>query len=175
MLKQRIEISLNDITKLHVDAIVNAANWELQAGGGVCGAIFRAAGGKLQEECNQLAPCPVGKAVVTTGYQLPAEWIIHAVGPRYQDYSNAEEASRLLASAYLESLRLATQLGLKSIAFPSISTGIFGFPLEKACPIALRTTMDYLKSHETPWKVHFCCYSELDLAFYEKSFSAMAC
>src|SRR5262245_9747250 len=124
------EVLLGDITHLHVDAIVNAANEQLARGGGVCGAIHRAAGPELALACRDLGGCPTGEARITPGFDLPAPWIIHAVGPVWQGGNRQEDA--LLAGAYRNSLALAERQQLRSIAFPAISTGIFGFPLERA-------------------------------------------
>ena len=129
-----VEVVASDITKVAADAIVNAANSELHAGGGVCGAIFRAAGAeKLARACNELGQCPTGQAAITPAFDIPtAKYIIHAVGPVYASYTPAE-ARRLLRSAYASALRLGAQHGCKSIALPAISTGIYGYPLESAC------------------------------------------
>ena len=168
----RMQIVQGDITHLSVEAVVNAANEDLWEGGGVCGAIFRAAGGDLQSECKQLAPCPVGSAVLTHGYGLSPARIIHAVGPQFHQYS-LEDAESLLASAYRESLRIASEKGLKSIAFPSISTGIYGFPIERACPIALKTVAAFLKDHPLPQEVLFCCYGKPDFDLYVKNLAEL--
>ena len=129
------EILIGDLVALpfRVGAVVNAANTKLLTGGGVCGVIFRAAGPDLQSACDKVAPCPIGEARITPAFAINAEHIIHAVGPRYRDGSAAEKA--LLASAYTSALRLADDAGLESIAFPAISTGIYGFPPEGAAPI----------------------------------------
>jgi O-acetyl-ADP-ribose deacetylase (regulator of RNase III) len=132
-----IETWLGDITTLYVDAIVNAANERLAPGGGVCGAIHRAAGPRLAEECDRVAPCPTGEAVATGGYALPARWVIHAVGPVWHGGGHGEVD--LLASAYRRSVEVADELGARSVAFPAISTGIFGFPAEVAAATAVST------------------------------------
>jgi O-acetyl-ADP-ribose deacetylase (regulator of RNase III) len=142
-----LEIVRNDITKMEVDTIVNAANSQLQRGSGVCGAIFEAAGAELlQFECDTLAPCPVGQAVITLGYHLPANYIIHTVGPVWQGGEQGEEA--LLASCYTSSLSLAKERGINSIAFPLISSGIYGYPKELALQIAMKTIGNFLQEHE---------------------------
>ena len=137
-----------DITKMNVDAIVNAANTELQRGGGVCGAIFQAAGAdRLQASCNPLAPIQTGQAVITPGFDLPAKYIIHTAGPVY-DSQKAEESERLLRSAYTESLRLAAENGCESIAFPLISSGIYGYPKDEALRVATEAIRDFLADRE---------------------------
>ncbi len=137
-----------DITKMKVDAIVNAANTELQMGGGVCGAIFRAAGAeKLQAACNKVAPIKTGCAALTPGFALAAKYIIHAAGPIYR-HQNRGQAALLLCSAYTESLKLALAHGCKSIAFPLISSGIYGYPKAEALDVASAAIQDFLASHD---------------------------
>ena len=135
-LGDRLQIAQIDITTLDVDAIVNAANVALMPGGGVCGAIHRAAGPELGEACREIGPCPRGEVRVTRGYRLKARWVIHAVGPVWMDGTNEE--GRALASCYRSALQLASDRGLRTVAFPAISTGTFGFPLPRATTIALR-------------------------------------
>lgn len=137
-----------DLTQMKVDAIVNAANTSLQMGGGVCGAIFRAAGvQQLQEACNKLAPIQTGEAVLTPGFNLPARFIIHTAGPIY-DASNPKESERLLRASYLNSLQLAASQGFKSIAFPLISSGIYGYPKEEALQVATAVIKSFLSEHD---------------------------
>ena len=162
----RIRIIDGDITTLAVDAIVNAANDRLAAGGGVCGAIHRAAGPELAAFCRKLGGCPTGEARLTPGFHLPARHVIHAVGPIWRGGDRGEDA--LLASAYRESLRLAADHGLASIAFPAISTGAYAFPLERATRIALREVRDGLARHPGIERVVFCCFSEADAETYRR-------
>ncbi|NLN03413.1 MAG: macro domain-containing protein [Clostridiaceae bacterium] len=142
------EIVQQDITKLKVDAIVNAANTELKMGGGVCGAIFRAAGAsKLQEACDKLAPIKIGEAVITPSFNLPAKYVIHTAGPIYSQWSR-EENRRLLHNAYTNSLKLAVEYGCKSIAFPLISSGIYGYPKDEALEVALTAIKEFLQEND---------------------------
>jgi O-acetyl-ADP-ribose deacetylase len=160
---------LVDITTLAVDAIVNAANSELLPGGGVCGAIHRKAGPDLARACRALAPCPTGQARITPGFGLPARYVIHAVGPVWQGGGAGE--AELLASAYRSSLELAMQEQLRSIAFPAISTGIFGYPLQPATAIAVATVRGVLASGCSIQQVIFTCFSPETLAAYDKELS----
>jgi O-acetyl-ADP-ribose deacetylase (regulator of RNase III) len=160
----RIEIIKGDITRLAVDAIVNAANKSLLGGGGVDGAIHRAAGPRLLEETCTMGGCETGQAKISGGYRLPAKHVIHTVGPVW--YGGANREPKLLADCYRNSLALATAHGLKTIAFPSISTGIFGFPIEKAAPIALRTVAAFLVENPSIEKVIFCTFGRLDYQVY---------
>lgn len=144
----QFNIVCNDITKMKVDAIVNAANTYLQMGGGVCGAIFRAAGAaQLQAACDKLAPIKTGEAVITPGFALPARFVIHAAGPIYQP-QNAEQCEKLLRSAYMESLRLAVENKCESIAFPLISSGIYGYPKDEALQVAVSAIRDFLDNYD---------------------------
>jgi O-acetyl-ADP-ribose deacetylase len=162
----RIEIIRGDITTLQVDAIVNAANSTLLGGGGVDGAIHRAAGRELLEECRQLNGCQTGDAKITKGYNLPAKFIIHTVGPIWDD--GFHEEPELLASCYRKSLKLAVKNGLKTIAFPNISTGVYHFPKSRAANIALETVSDFLKKDSSIEKVIFCVFDEENYTFYQK-------
>lgn len=160
----RIEIIEGDITTQKVDAIVNAANETLLGGGGVDGAIHRAAGPELLVECRNLNGCPTGEAKITKGYNLPAKHIIHTVGPIWRGGSNNEET--LLANCYKNSLRLASKNNIKTIAFPSISTGVYGYPIELASRIALKEISNYLKEHQEIELVRIICFGKMDFQSY---------
>ncbi len=159
------ELILGDITRLPVDGIVNAAKESLMGGGGVDGAIHQAAGPGLLEECRIVGPCPTGQARITGGYQLAAKNVIHTVGPVWRGGTHGEE--RLLASAYRESLKLAVKHGLKSLAFPNISTGVYGFPLVPACEIALAEVAEFCRQY-SQLSVTFCCFTEDNFVLYEQ-------
>jgi O-acetyl-ADP-ribose deacetylase (regulator of RNase III) len=161
-----LEVVVADITTLDVDAIVNAANSGLSGGGGVDGAIHRAAGPELAPAARAAGPCPTGHAVMTPGFRLRARHVIHAVGPVWMGGQHDEDA--LLASCYARSLRLAGESGLGTIAFPCISTGIFGFPKERAARIALDTVRREASAQATLERVVFCCYGEGDAAIYRR-------
>ncbi len=151
-----LELVEGDITQQDTDAIVNAANEQLRVGGGVDGAINRAGGPQIQEEARKIGYCPTGKAVITTGGNLKARYVIHAVGPVYRGGHQGE--AELLASAYRESLKLASARGISTIAFPSLSTGVYGYPVKEAAKIALKTVKDYLKDHPEIKLVRFVLF-----------------
>lgn len=168
-MNDRIEIVHGDITRLEVDAIVNAANRTLLGGGGVDGAIHRAAGPKLLEECKTLGGCAVGEAKITKGYNLPAKYVIHTVGPVWQGGNKGED--NLHANCYKNSLELAVEHKIKTIAFPAISTGLYSFPIERATKIALNTAKDFLTKDSKIEKVVFVCFSESDFNIYKNLLS----
>lgn len=157
-------LACGDITKESTDAIVNAANTHLAGGGGVDGAIHREGGPAIMQECRKIGSCYTGKAVITTGGNLKAQYVIHTVGPRYHNGTKGE--ATLLKSAYLESLRLASKKNLKSIAFPAISTGAYNYPCHEAANIALQTTIDYLRGHQDIHLVKFVLYDQSTYAIF---------
>ena len=161
----RMQVVTDDITRLDVAAIVNAANESLLGGGGVDGAIHAAAGPGLLAECRALGGCATGQARITGGHGLRARYVIHTVGPVWEGGGSGE--SGLLRSCYVEALRLAEEHGLESIAFPAISTGIYGYPRKEACGIAVATVAEWQRTHGRPAEVIFCCFSPGDARLYE--------
>ncbi|MCI8596853.1 MAG: O-acetyl-ADP-ribose deacetylase [Lachnospiraceae bacterium] len=161
-----LEIVLGDITKVHADAIVNAANTSLLGGGGVDGAIHRAAGPELLQECRELHGCKTGQAKLTKGYRLPAKFVIHTPGPVWNGGSKGE--AELLKSCYVNCLKLVVEHDLRTVAFPSISTGIYRFPLEKASEIAVETILDFCREHQE-LKVQMVCFDERTKSYYEEA------
>ncbi len=166
----RMSMVRGDITRLQVDAIVNAANNSLLGGGGVDGAIHAAAGSGLLEECRRLGGCPTGEARITGGYDLPARFVIHAVGPVYHGGRSGEVG--LLRSCYEYSLRLAEEAGVETIAFPCISTGVYGYPKAEACEVAVGAVREWLEAHELPSSVRFCCYDDANAHIYADRLAA---
>ena len=164
--KSKLELVQGDITQQDTEAIVNAANSGLLGGGGVDGAIHRAGGPQILEECRKIGGCPPGEARITTGGRLKARYVIHTVGPVYHGGQRGEPET--LANAYHNSLALATQHGINSIAFPSISTGAYGYPMEKAAAIALRTVMDYLQVHPEIELVRFVLFGQVAYDAYKE-------
>jgi len=165
MIFEKIKLVRGDITQQAVDAIVNAANRTLLGGGGVDGAIHRAAGPDLYKECQTLGGCETGSAKITRGYKLPAKYVIHAVGPVWRGGNRNEEA--LLGNAYKTSLQIAKQNQCKTVAFPNISTGIYGFPKEKAAEIAIRTVQQFLDENALPNRVYFVCFDNENYNIYK--------
>jgi len=169
-MKTQIKLIFGDITKLEVDAIVNAANSSLMGGGGVDGAIHRAGGPAILAECREIVArqgcCATGQAVITSGGNLPAKFVIHTVGPVWQGGNNNEVG--LLHNAYLNSLKLAAENGIETIAFPNISTGVYGFPKYRAANIALETVTDFLKKDPTIEKVIFCIFDDENYELYNQ-------
>jgi len=168
----RIRLEIGDITRSELDAIVNAANETLLGGGGVDGAIHRAAGPELLAECRTLGGCPTGQARITRGYRLPARHVIHTVGPVYRDGKHGEPA--LLTSAYAESLSLAVAYGLRSLAFPAISCGVYGYPLDDAATIALETVARALRDGAPLDAVHFVLFSERVHAAFASALASLS-
>jgi O-acetyl-ADP-ribose deacetylase (regulator of RNase III) len=167
-----LELVEGDITTQETEAIVNAANSSLLGGGGVDGAIHRAGGPQILEECRKIGGCPTGEARVTTGGRLPAKWVIHTVGPVYHDGRQGEAG--LLAGAYRNSLGLASARGIKTVAFPSISTGAYGYPIADAARIALTTVRDYLKAHPEIALVRFVLFGDAASQAYEAALTELA-
>jgi O-acetyl-ADP-ribose deacetylase len=167
---KNIELLQGDITRLDVDAIVNAANSSLLGGGGVDGAIHRAAGPQLLAECRKIGGCPTGEARITGGYHLAARHVIHTVGPVYQGRPRDRE---LLASCYRSSLSLAVQNNIRSVAFPAISCGVYGYPIAEACRVAVQTTGEFLEKHASIERVVFVLFSAGDLKVYQDYLSSL--
>ena len=169
--KTRLRLIQGDITQQETEAIVNAANPSLMGGGGVDGAIHRAGGPAILEECKQIVArqgrLPPGKAVITTGGRLKARWVIHTVGPIWRGGERGEE--EILANAYQESLKLAVERGIRSVSFPSISTGAYGYPLEKAAPVALKTVAQFLQQEQAPEEVRFVLFDSRTYQAYQKA------
>lgn len=170
-MKDRIEIIKGDITKQTSDAIVNAANCSLLGGGGVDGAIHRAAGPELLAECRTLGGCKTGEAKITRGYKLPARYVIHTPGPVWHGGSHGEP--ELLRSCYRSCLELASENGCKTVDFPSISTGVYHFPLDKASDIAIKTIAEYLSEHPDIERVRMVCFDERTKEHYEKALESL--
>jgi len=166
-LADRIELVTGDLTRIEADAIVNAANPSLLGGGGVDGAIHRAAGPKLLAECREIGDCPPGEARLTGGYELPARYVIHTVGPLWRG-GEAQEG-HILAACYTEALRLAGRSELVSVAFPAIATGAYAYPFEQACEVAVRSVAAWLVAHERPARVIFCCSREDETRVYRNT------
>lgn len=170
-MKTKIKVQRGDITQMHVDAIVNAANTTLLGGGGVDGAIHRAAGPALLEECKQLKSCAVGHAKITQGYDLPAHAIIHTVGPTWRGGVKGEP--QLLASCYNSSLQLALKHHIKTIAFPAISCGIYGYPVSQAATIAISETANFLELHPEIEMVYFVCFDDTTYEIYQQTLDSL--
>jgi O-acetyl-ADP-ribose deacetylase len=171
-MRDRLEARQANIVTLAVDAIVNAANTTLLGGGGVDGAIHHAAGPQLLDECRALNGCPTGQAKITRGYRLPARYVIHAVGPVWNGGERGEP--ELLGSCYFESLKLAASHGLRTIAFPAISCGVYGYPLEQAARIAVRASADFAASHPLPETILFACFNGAALKAYENELKRLS-
>jgi len=166
-----LELVEGDITKQDTEAIVNAANTSLLGGGGVDGAIHRAGGPQILEECRRIGGCPTGEARITTGGRLKARWVIHTAGPVYRDGTYGEP--ELLASAYRSSLRLASEHGITALAFPSISTGTYGYPIADAARIALTTALDYVRAHPDITLVRFVLFGQAAYQAYEAALAEL--
>jgi|YNPNPStandDraft_1061719.scaffolds.fasta_scaffold06241_5 O-acetyl-ADP-ribose deacetylase (regulator of RNase III) len=170
--RERLQVIEGDITRQNVDAIVNAANTTLLGGGGVDGAIHRAAGPELLAECRTIGGCPTGEARITRGYRLPAKWVIHTVGPVWHGGDRGED--ELLASCYRSSLELAVQHGVKTIAFPAISTGAYGFPVDCAARIAVRECLSFLHKHPEFGEIRLVCFGAKAFDAYKAALAESA-
>jgi O-acetyl-ADP-ribose deacetylase (regulator of RNase III) len=170
-MRERINVVEGDITRQRTDAVVNAANTSLLGGGGVDGAIHRAAGPRLLGECRTVGGCPTGEARITKGYDLPAGHVIHTVGPVWRGGNSGE--AELLASCYRNSLKLASDHGLGTVAFPSISTGVYGYPIEKASRIAVTEVVRFLEESELPESVTFVCFGAADTRVYREAIAEL--
>ncbi|MCI8804088.1 MAG: O-acetyl-ADP-ribose deacetylase [Oscillibacter sp.] len=166
---ERFSIVVGDITCSDAEAIVNAANTTLLGGSGVDGAIHRAAGPQLMAECRTLGGCETGQAKITGGYRLPAKYVIHTPGPVWRGGSQGEAA--LLASCYRSCLTLAAERGIKSVDFPSVSTGVYGYPVAQAASVALKAVMEFLADHELPQRVRMVCHTESTAAVYRQTYN----
>lgn len=171
-MEPHIEVVEGDITKLHVDAIVNAANSSLLGGGGVDGAVHRAAGPELLAECKTLGGCSTGDAKLTRGYRLPARHVIHTVGPVWSGGRRRE--AELLASCYRRSLEVAAAAGCKTVAFPAISTGVYGYPMDEAAEVAVRSVSDFLREHPLPEHVVLVCFGADALAVFRQALGQLS-
>lgn len=167
MVKERIAVIMGDITQLRVDSIVNAANKSLLGGGGVDGAIHQAAGSALTDECKKIGGCPTGQVRITKGYELPARYVIHAVGPIWRGGYRGE--CKLLAACYNESLKVALEHQVKTIAFPAISCGVYGYPPQQAAMIAIKESGNFLELHEEIEQIYFVCYEDAIFQAYQNA------
>lgn len=163
-----IELAQGDITAMNVDAIVNAANEQLQLGSGVAGAIRRRGGPSIQDECNQIGGCPVGGAIVTSGGDLPAKWVIHAVGPIWRGGGESEEM--LLTLAVRAAFKRAEEIGARSVALPAISAGVYGFPLRRAAELSIGAARSFAAEAVSVQRIVFCLYDDAAMAAFERAF-----